>query len=333
MLLTWKRALIACCVLGILGTVVLVSGVVPVKASSGHWQITRWFLNFASDRSVRFHSRGVEPPKESGLMNVRLGAVVFQSNCRFCHGLPGEEQPPVAKGMTPTPPRLDVALLKKEPRELFYIIQHGVKFAGMPAWPVQTRPDEVWPVVAYVRQSLKDQKTSLAQTSASELTALEELPILRACIDCHGVDGTSQAGKQVPHLAGQNAAYLKQALRSYRSSTRSSGVMMPVAHRLSDDQVDALSKHYHVANSRVARGGDATTNSDRERENSETIERGRQLAIGGDRNRKIPSCQKCHGPETSDRRNEYPHLAGQSKWYLQRQLELFETRERGGSQT
>jgi cytochrome c553 len=269
MLLTWKRALLAGIVLGILGIVVLVSGVVPVKASSGHWQITRWFLDFASDRSVSFHSRGTQPPEDGELRAVRLGDVrlgeeIFQTNCRFCHGLPGKEQPPVARGMTPTPPRLDRSLLEKEPRELHYIIQHGIKFAGMPAWPVPARGDEVWPVVAYLRKSLE----------------------------------------------------------------RFSGVMMPVSHDLTNQEIDALSKHYHEAT-----WNDVRTRVDDDVADQAAIERGRELATVGDRGRKIPSCQKCHGPQAENRRDDYPNLAGQSKWYLQQQLELFEKRSRGGART
>ncbi|EMB13765.1 c-type cytochrome [Rhodopirellula europaea] len=329
MLLTWKRALIACCVFGMLGTVVLVSGVVPVKASSGHWQITRWFLNFASDRSVSFHSRGTQPPEDSGLMDARLGAEIYKTNCRFCHGLPGQEQPPVAKGMTPTPPRLDRSLLEKEPRELHYIIQHGIKFAGMPAWPVPTRSDEIWPVVAYLRQALEENREAFdAERSENDLAALAKLPVLQACVDCHGVDGVSRAGKQVPHLTGQAEGYLRLSLLAFRSSERNSGVMMPVCHALTDQEIDALSKHYHETVST-----NLPASLEAEVADHATIERGRELAMNGDRGRKIPSCQKCHGPDAENRRDEYPNLAGQSKWYLQRQLELFQKRVRGGAQT
>ncbi|MFG0268179.1 MAG: c-type cytochrome [Rhodopirellula sp. JB055] len=329
MLLTWKRALIACCVLGILGTVVLVSGVIPVNASSGHWQITRWLLNFASDRSVSFHSRGTKPPEDSGLMDARLGAEIYEINCRFCHGLPGQEQPPVAKGMTPTPPRLDRSLLEKKPRELHYIIQHGIKFAGMPAWPVPTRSDEIWPVVAYLQQALKENREDFdAERSDSDLAAVAALPVLQTCVDCHGVDGVSRAGKQVPHLTGQTEAYLRQSLLSFRSSERTSGVMMPVCHALTNQEIDALSKHYHKS---------ASTNLparlETEVADQAAVDRGRELAMNGDRGRKIPSCQKCHGPDAENRREEYPNLAGQSRWYLQQQLKLFEKRARGGAQT
>jgi cytochrome c553 len=32
------------------------------------------------------------------------------------------------------------------------IVQHGVKYSGMPSWPTRTREDEVWSMVAFLRQ-------------------------------------------------------------------------------------------------------------------------------------------------------------------------------------
>ena len=36
-------------VLGFGGFLVAASGIIPIKASSGHWAITRWFLNFSKE--------------------------------------------------------------------------------------------------------------------------------------------------------------------------------------------------------------------------------------------------------------------------------------------
>ena len=39
--------------------------------------------------------------------------------------------------------------------QLFWIVKHGIKYAGMPGWIAQSRDDEVWTVVAALR-SLPD---------------------------------------------------------------------------------------------------------------------------------------------------------------------------------
>ena len=52
--------------------------------------------------------------------------------------------------MLPQPPYLGTVVEKRSPQQLFYVIKHGIKFTGMPAWPAQSRDDEVWSVVAFL---------------------------------------------------------------------------------------------------------------------------------------------------------------------------------------
>ena len=49
-------------VLVVAGFLVAASGLIPIKASSGHWAITEWFLKFSMHRSFSMHSLGVEVP-------------------------------------------------------------------------------------------------------------------------------------------------------------------------------------------------------------------------------------------------------------------------------
>ena len=53
--------------------------------------------------------------------------------------------------MTPHPPDLTSTIPGYEPEELFYVVKHGVKFTGMPAWPALQRDDEVWAMVAFLQ--------------------------------------------------------------------------------------------------------------------------------------------------------------------------------------
>jgi cytochrome c553 len=67
-----------------------------------------------------------------------------------------------------------------------------------------------------------------------------------ACIACHGPhgDGTSLSG--FPDISGQHAAYLKTQLESFRSGVRNNshnGMMGDIAKRLSDDDIEILSKY------------------------------------------------------------------------------------------
>jgi cytochrome c553 len=344
-------------ILGVIGLMVLVSGIVPVAASSGHWAVTRWVLDFASDRSVDFHSSGIQTPELDDPGMVRLGAATYESNCRWCHGRPGLPAPVVASRMTPKPPYLPDAALDHEPRALFYIVKHGIKFAGMPAWSTQLREDDVWPVVAFLKTlpdmseeaylhhvSLSSEPLMLAvddaesraaesRTTESRTTdsAVSDLDspqtqvtglVADDCGACHGEDGNGRAGERVPVIAGQSQAYLKLSLQAYQSGDRYSGIMQPIAARLTDEDIDSLSQHYSAAK----RSNQKTGPSDRN-----LFADGQSLANEGDSKQKIPSCVDCHGPGSNPRSNEYPQLAGQPVWFIRKQLELFASRSRGGS--
>ncbi|MFG0336020.1 MAG: c-type cytochrome, partial [Maioricimonas sp. JB049] len=136
--------------IGAAGGLVMVSGVVPIKASSGHWPVTKWILNFSKARSVATHSMGIEVPPLDDPTMVMKGAGHFETGCVQCHGSPLRPPSPVARMMTATPPPLTPKIRVRDPEELFYIVKHGIKFTGMPGWPAQNRDDEVWAIVAFL---------------------------------------------------------------------------------------------------------------------------------------------------------------------------------------
>lgn len=61
--------------------------------------------------------------------------------CAVCHGAPGEERGEVGKGMNPTLPRLERVADQWSDREIFWILKHGIRLAGMPAFGA-TRSDK-----------------------------------------------------------------------------------------------------------------------------------------------------------------------------------------------
>jgi hypothetical protein len=134
------------------GFLVTALGIIPIKASSGHWPVTRWFLQFSKQRSVATHTLGMETPALDDARLVLSGAGAYETNCRACHGSPSLQNPRVAQAMLPRPPYLPHTISRWDSVELFYIVKHGIKFTGMPAWPSQQRDDEVWAMVAFLQK-------------------------------------------------------------------------------------------------------------------------------------------------------------------------------------
>jgi cytochrome c553 len=315
------------------GFLFVASGIMPIKASSGHWAITAWFLNFAMRRSVVTHSLGTKPPQLDDPGLVVKGATHYELGCRPCHGGPHLPQPVIAAQMTPHPPHLPPEIPKWEAAELFYIVKHGVKFTGMPAWPAQQRDDEVWAVVAFLLKLPKlsaDEYHKLARSIKATATTIEDLSdpkkaprvVSDNCARCHFENGDRELSV-FPILAGQRPAYLFASLLAFARGQRHSGIMEPLAASLSATDMREIAQYYSsLPRPAPARSGEEITSA---------IERGREIAMRGIPNRRVPACSACHGPNPTRRNPIYPELAGQHSEYLALQLNLFATQSRGGT--
>jgi cytochrome c553 len=339
--LTYGAALLGIAAVG--GFLVAASGIIPIKASSGHWAITRWFLSFSMHRSVATHTIGMEVPPLDTPQLVLKGAGHYETGCRPCHGSPSLHSPRIPGEMTPEPPYLPPEIPKWEPEELFYIVKHGIKFTGMPAWPARHRDDEVWAVVAFLRalpdlevqeyQRLAQGEAATASETApiQDLGTPQEVPpaVTQSCIRCHGREGYGRGTGAFPRLAGQQPTYLHTTLEAFARGERHSGIMEPIAAGLSEEDMRAIARYYGRQAGMSTRPAHPSTTAHPNA--SQSIARGRTIANEGIPRRRVPSCVDCHGPSPTRRNPAYPLLAGQYADYLVLQLELFKEDHRGGS--
>ncbi|HUD00594.1 MAG TPA: c-type cytochrome [Candidatus Polarisedimenticolaceae bacterium] len=310
------------------------SGIMPIKASSGHWPITAWLLNFTMRRSVITHSLGMNAPKLDDAALVAKGATHYEFGCRPCHGGPHLPQPVIAGHMTPHPPHLPPEIPKWESEELFYIVKHGVKFTGMPAWPAQQRDDEVWAVVAFLlkmpkltAQEYQKVARSLKTPAATidDLSESKQAPriISENCARCHIVDHRARDLSVFPILAGQRPDYLFASLLAFARGERHSGIMRPLAASLTAKDMREIAQYYGNLPAPPA--------APISEEIAPAIERGKEIAMRGIPTRRVPACSACHGPNRVRRNPIYPELAGQHSEYLALQLQLFHKQSRGGT--
>lgn len=314
------------------GFLVSASGIISIKASSRHWAITHWFLNFSKERSVATHSLGIKPPPLDIDWRILKGAGHFETGCRPCHGGPDVTQPRIPFRMTPNPPPLGKEVADWEPAELFYIIKHGIKFTGMPAWPAEHRDDEIWSVVAFLQKlptldgesyrRLIDGKPIIATRAPIEdLLPPESIrPLIsQNCARCHGHDGNGRGNGAFPKLAGQKPDYLYASLAAYASGARPSGMMEPIAAALTPKMMRELSEYYSRLQLKSAKDADVD------------VERGRIIASYGIPAKQVPACAECHLSNSGPKNRIYPFLSGQYPEYIELQLKLFQKRHRGGT--
>lgn len=135
----------------ILGASVYVyAGGYNIAADEPHWPLTHRFLRLVRDRSIAARATGVAMPDLADKDLIALGAEHYSAMCSGCHLAPGLTDSEIRVGLYPLPPNL--ATEKRPPAEQFWIIKHGIKMSGMPAWGKTHDDEAIWGLVAFLRQ-------------------------------------------------------------------------------------------------------------------------------------------------------------------------------------
>lgn len=147
-------------VVGVLGTVVVAllaalviiyTGAYNVAATYPHGPVARWVLSTTMKQSVQRRApEAPAPPRDLG-SRASQGVQLYDEMCVQCHGAPGIEPKAVGKGLRPDPPDLSKSVPEWSDKELFWIIKHGIRLTGMPAWGVTHADEQIWAIVAFLK--------------------------------------------------------------------------------------------------------------------------------------------------------------------------------------
>ncbi|WP_334191874.1 c-type cytochrome [Pararhodobacter sp.] len=300
------------------GASVVGFGLYNVSAQSGHLPGVSWLLHTTFRHSVRLRAQdgGASMPDLTDPDLIALGAGHFATGCLPCHAAPGRQRAAAVRSMLPEPPPILEAIEGWGPSELHWIIQNGARMTGMPAWPAENRPDEVWSVVAYLEAIRPDPGApALRIPDTATLSRIRDPQTY--CATCH----EAVAGP-VPDLSLLSPAQIEAALRAFASGQRPSGIMQQAVSQVRPDDFAALAAYFG------AQPQDAS--DDPRREVTRTLP-GASLAQRGTRD--VPACHACHGPGAAGSlaATGAPLLDGQREAYLARQLHLWREGVRTGS--
>jgi mono/diheme cytochrome c family protein len=109
---------------------------------------------------------------------VAGGMAHFADHCAVCHANDGSGQTEMGRGLYPKAPdmRLD-ATQQLSDGELFYIIEHGIRFTGMPGWRNGTEAGEQssWQLVHFMRHLPKLTEAELETMKARNPRSPDEI--------------------------------------------------------------------------------------------------------------------------------------------------------------
>jgi len=147
---------------GALGVLVILSGAAlifmytgwyDVAATTPHWDMTTWFLGEVRDRSIAYHSKGIQGPPLKDPKWVKTGFNQYHAMCRLCHGAPGYPPTVIAQGLNPRPPKLaSEEVQARKGAELYWVVKNGIKMTGMPGFGPTHDEEELWAMVAFVKR-------------------------------------------------------------------------------------------------------------------------------------------------------------------------------------
>ena len=145
----WLAGLLA---LAAVGTGAFIwSGAYNIAADDPHWPLTESVIGTVRDSSIEARLSGIAAPNLDDEALIRAGAGNYDAMCAGCHLEPGEDHSELSTGLYPSPPNL-VRDGIDDPAEAFWIIRHGIKMTGMPAWGKSMDDGSIWGMVAFLQQ-------------------------------------------------------------------------------------------------------------------------------------------------------------------------------------
>ncbi|HWW14560.1 MAG TPA: cytochrome c [Candidatus Dormibacteraeota bacterium] len=89
--------------------------------------------------------------------NLAAGGQLYREHCAVCHGLPGQTETPIAKGMYPRPPKLmeGKGVTDDEPGESYWKVANGIRLTGMPGFRPTLSETQMWQVSLLVANADK----------------------------------------------------------------------------------------------------------------------------------------------------------------------------------
>jgi mono/diheme cytochrome c family protein len=146
-------------ILGILFTLIAL-------AAGGWWCVKQGYVNFAADQkpslveeklamdavdaSTDRRAPDAKNPVTPTEENLAAGAKLYLDHCGGCHGVPSNAESQFGKSFSPQVPEFFKDAPDMSENQNFYIIQHGIRWTGMPAWNKTLSDQQIWQLVAFL---------------------------------------------------------------------------------------------------------------------------------------------------------------------------------------
>ena len=198
--------------------------------------------------------------------------------CAKCHGEDGNSQSPGTPSLAGQQPRYFVTALQE------YLAGERKKSPMHPMLPGLSRFDMENLALYFASQ------TPVKRPAPSSGDAVAGEPLTAVCGGCHGSHGVS-TDTATPSLAGQDAQYLLDAIKAYRT-TRKRESMRVYVTGLSDKDIENIAAYYSVQAAKASEKGQTIVKD------------------------LTDKCARCHSADVDNPAMAVPKINGQDRDYL-----------------
>jgi mono/diheme cytochrome c family protein len=153
---------------GAIGVWYFVNSGVSAKEQPG--RVETFLAGRVRNMAIARRAASLTNPVEYSADVIADGRAHFADHCASCHANDGSGKTDIGQGLWPKVPDMRQAATQSlTDGELFWIIENGIRFTGMPAWSSDTKEGETasWHLVHFIRH--------LPKLTPEELEEMESL--------------------------------------------------------------------------------------------------------------------------------------------------------------
>ncbi len=125
-------------------------GFMNMQADQAVGTVEGIYMRGAMDRYVGRHAPKLTNPVEPTEANLVDGVRLYKMNCAVWHGGPDKPVSELGLGFNPRAPQFVKDAPDMADNENYWIIRHGVKMTGMPAWEKVMSDNDMWKVTTFL---------------------------------------------------------------------------------------------------------------------------------------------------------------------------------------
>ena len=128
-------------------------GLMPVSADGSHSRLEARIMPTVLHASVVRYASGEMNPVPLNEDHLKAGVDTYKAMCARCHSKPDGEASVYGQSFYPPAPKLPEGMSGYTDSQLFWLIKHGIRNTGMPAWGSMLSDEEIWQLVSLLKNS------------------------------------------------------------------------------------------------------------------------------------------------------------------------------------